>query len=277
MPKKRHALHDPRGRGTASVTTLAYDYPNRFAIPEHFHDEDQLVYARRGVMTVRAGRGLWVVPPRRAVWVPARVPHTIEMTGEVRMTTLYLAPRLAETLPRACCVLHVSPLLGELIAYACELRALHRAVPRQAHILDAVLDQLELAPQAPLELPSPRDPRALRVANLLIDEPSDPRPLTEICRTAGASKRTIERTFRAETGMTLGKWRQQRSLLHAMRLLAAGEKVTSAALDSGYESTSAFIAMFRRAMGMTPSRYFDGAAAPRNSAQRKARRTDRRP
>jgi AraC-like DNA-binding protein/quercetin dioxygenase-like cupin family protein len=259
MSKKRQALHDPRRQGTASVTTLAYDYPNRFTIPEHFHDEDQLVYARRGVMTVRARNGLWVVPPRRAVWVPARVPHTIEMTGEVRMTTLYLLPRVAKKLPRACCVLHVSPLLGELIAYACELRALHRAVPREAHVLAALLDQLELARQAPLQLPSPRDPRALRVANLLIANPSDPRPLTEICRTAGASKRTIERTFREETGMTLGKWRQQRSLLHATRLLASGEKVTGAALDAGYDSTSAFITMFRRAMGVTPSRYFDAS------------------
>ena len=66
----------------------------------------------------------------------------------------------------------------------------------------------------------------------------------------------MQRLFLAETNMTFGKWRQQVRLLHAMRLLAGGEKVMSAALDSGYSSTSAFIAMFKKQLGTTPHRYF---------------------
>src|SRR5579859_8188175 len=109
MPRKRQSvLHDPRERGAAAVTTLSWQYADGHRVPEHFHDDDQLVYAVRGVMTVRTPDGLWVVPPRRAVWIPAKIPHGIDMSGAVAMKTLYLAPRLVRSLPRACCVLHVS-------------------------------------------------------------------------------------------------------------------------------------------------------------------------
>jgi AraC-like DNA-binding protein len=108
----------------------------------------------------------------------------------------------------------------------------------------------------PLQLPAPRESRALHVAEILLDDPCDRRPLEVLCKAAGASKRTIERAFRADTGLTFGKWRQQLSLLHAIRLLAAGNDVTRVALDVGYSTPSAFIAMFRRALGTTPGDYF---------------------
>lgn len=96
-----------------SITTLACDYPAGHVIPLHFHDRDQIVYATRGVMTVRTGDGTWVVPPHRAVWIPAEIPHTIAMSGLVAMRTLYLKPRLATGLPRDCCVINVSSLLKD--------------------------------------------------------------------------------------------------------------------------------------------------------------------
>ena len=58
--------------------------------------------------------------------------------------------------------------------------------------------------------------------------------------------------------MTFGRWRQQVRLLHALRRLAEGASVTTAALDVGYDSTSAFIAMFKRNLGTTPGGYFRG-------------------
>src|SRR5215467_3392258 len=254
MSKKRHGaiLFDPRRRGSAQVSTLSYEYADGHSVPEHFHEQDQLVHAVSGVMTVRTRKGTWVVPPHRAVWVPARVPHAIDMSGAVAMKTLYLAPHLARGLPRACCVINVSPLLRELVVRACELPALDTSTPREARLVGLVLDELEAAPLVPLQLPNPRDPRAFRIAQMLVADPSDARPLAQLCRAVGASKRTIERAFRAETKLTFGKWRQQLSLLYAMRLLAAGAKVSSAAVDSGYSSASAFISMFRRALGTTP-------------------------
>src|SRR6266849_3010501 len=127
----------------SQVSTLAYDFPDGHVIPEHFHNEDQLVYACRGVMTVRTSEGTWVVPPQRAVWIPARIPHSVVMSGAASMSTLYLKARLVRRLPRSCRVVNVSPLLRELVLHACKFPALKKRVRVQAHLIDAIVDQLE--------------------------------------------------------------------------------------------------------------------------------------
>lgn len=205
---------------------------------------------------MRMSHGTWVVPTHRAVWIPAVVPHTITMSGTVAMRTLYLRQRLARTLPRDCCVVNVSPLLKELILQACTLASLKKTVQVQCHLIDVIIDQLEAIQMVPLQLPTPSDPRAIRVAKLLSADPSDRRTLACICKMAGASKRTVERLFQEDVGMTFGKWRQQLRLMQAMRLLAEGAKVTHAALESGYSTSSAFISMFRKTLGTTPTLYF---------------------
>ncbi len=245
----------PRDR-TSHVTTLTHDYPSGHRVALHFHDRDQLVYASRGVMTVRTGDSTWIVPPLRAVWIPSAIPHSIVMSGAVAMRTLYLKKKLARSLPRHCCVIHISPLLRELILHACGIPGLRMSVSRQRHLIHTLLDQLETVKMVPLQLPHPSDPRAVRVARTLIDDPSNRRPLAQLCRSSGASPRTIERLFQQEMGMTFGKWRQQLRLMHGLRLLADGAKVTYAALESGYATPSAFVYMFRRALGTTPSSYF---------------------
>ena len=214
------------------------------------------MYASRGVMTVQTSEGTWVVPTHRAVWIPAGVAHTIAMSGAVAMRTLYLKPRLAKVLPRSCCVVNVPPLLRELILNACQSATLKRAVARERHLIDMILDQLETVCLVPLQLSNPTDPRAKRIAEALIADPGDRRSLTQVCEVAGASKRTVERLFRKELGMTLGRWRQQLRLMEAMRLLAEGAKVTHAALAAGYSTPSAFIAMFGKTLGTTPAAYF---------------------
>jgi AraC-like DNA-binding protein/quercetin dioxygenase-like cupin family protein len=253
---RQPAIFDRLGESHSQITTLTYDYAPRHVVPLHFHDRDQLVYASRGVMTVRTSAGTWVVPTHRAVWIPARIPHTITMSGTVAMRTLYLNPRLAKTVPRHCCVVNVSPLLKELILQAWSTRALKKTIQWQSHLISVIIDQLEAIQMVPLQLPNPSDPRALRVAALLLENPGDRRPLTHISKAAGASKRTVERLFREGVGMTFGKWRQQLRLMQAMRHLADGAKVTHAALESGYSTPSAFISMFRKTLGTTPTAYF---------------------
>jgi AraC-like DNA-binding protein/quercetin dioxygenase-like cupin family protein len=261
--KRQGAIFDPLGHRRSQITTLTQDYPAGHVIPLHFHDRDQLVFASRGVMTVRTSIGAWVVPTQRAVWIPASVPHTITMSGTVAMRTLYVKPRLANALPRECCVVNVSPLLKELILHACSFPALKKTTREQRHLIDVIVDQLEAIPMVALQLPNPRDQRARRVVEILQDDPSDRRPLMHICKLAGASKRTIERLFQNEVGMTCGKWRQQLRLMQAMRLLAEGAKITHAALESGYSTPSAFISMFRKTLGTTPRMYFRPAAKDR--------------
>ena len=236
------------------VTALAFDIEHGHIIPEHAHPEDQLVYASRGVMTVRTSGGIWVVPPQRAVWIPARTPHSLRMSGAVSMRTIYLRPRMVKRLPRACCVVNVSPLLQQLIIHLCTYKELSRRSRTQARLIDVFVDLLETVQAVPLQLPNPCDARALRVATALQKDPEG--SLEQACDRVGASKRTIERLFQQETKLSLGKWRQQLRLVRSLELLAAGEKISCAALEAGYGTPSAFIAMFRKALGTTPRRYF---------------------
>ncbi len=238
------------------MTTLVYDFPLDHFVTEHVHDEDQLVYASRGVMSVQTAAASFTVPPQRAVWVPALVPHAIAMSGEVAMKTLYLRRGVAPRLPREVCVLNVTPLVRELVLHVCAVGALDRRRPRHRRLLEVLLDEVEASGALPLELPHPRDPRARRVADWLLADPADERSLDAICAKAGGSRRTIERAFEAETDMTLGEWRQMASCVHAVRLLAGGASVSRVAIETGYRSPSAFISMFKRRLGTTPSRYF---------------------
>ncbi len=258
--KRQPAIFDRLGYQRSEIATLTHDYPPAHVISLHFHDRDQLVYASQGVMTVATREGIWLVPTLRAVWIPAGVPHAITMSGRVAMRTLYLKPQLALTLPRACCVVNVSPLLRELILHACSFHALKRSIPRQRHLIDLITDQLEAIHMVPLQLPHLSDPRARHVAGILLANPTNTRTLAQLCRESGASKRTLERLFQDEVGMTFGRWRQQLRLMHAVRLLAEGAKVTHAALEAGYSTPSAFICMFKKVLGSTPALYFKAGA-----------------
>ena len=258
MSIKRHAAH-LCPRLPAPVTALAFDFAQGHVIPEHSHPEDQLVYACQGVMTVRTGAGTWVVPARRAVWIPAKMPHSVQMSGAVSMRTVYLRARMARRLPRTCCVVNVSLLLQHLIVHLCTHGKLSRRSRVHAHLIDVLVDQLEALQTVPLQLPALSDARAARVAALLQGDLAEFRSMEWACKQAGASKRTIERLFREETRLSLGKWRQQLRLLRSLQLLAAGEKISHAALEAGYSTPSAFIAMFRKALGTTPRKYFENA------------------
>src|SRR5215472_6516961 len=213
----------PRARqsGETVVRSLAATYSPGYLIPPHSHDWHQLLYASEGVMTIVTSLGSWVVPPHRAVWIPARVEHSVQMSGPVSMRTLYFLPEISKGLPGECCTVNVPPLLRELVLEAVERETLRRGVPAEERLIGVMLDQIQALPAAPLQLPMPHDTRAAKVAHLLKANPADSRPLHRIAAQAGASPRTIERLFRSETSMGFGKWRQRLRLLHALRLLGA--------------------------------------------------------
>ena len=211
-------------------------------------------------MTVATQQGVWVVPPLRAVWIPADTVHSVAMSGQVSMRTLYFFPRLCPSLPRRCFVMNVSLLLRELILHACSFGRLRIRSKTERRLIEILIDQLQEVQTAPLQLPYPQDVRAQRAAQALSANPGDQKTLDQFCFECGASKRTLQRLFLEETGMTFSRWRQQLRLLYATHRLAVGDKVTTAALDAGYNSTSAFISMFRRQLGTTPARYLQVAS-----------------
>jgi AraC-like DNA-binding protein len=225
----------------------------------------QLLLATSGVLTVETPTGTWVVPPQRAVWVPDGMQHRLVMTGRVRVRALYLAagrvPGL-EALEPGCRAVNVPALLRELVDHAVRRAPLYADRAADARLVGVVVDLLESLPVAPLQLPLPTDRRALDVAELLLADPTCDASVAELARRAGAGKRTVERRFRAETGMSVATWRQRLRLVAALRLLAAGEPVSRVAPAVGYATPSAFGAMFVRHMGTSPGRYF----APGNAA-----------
>lgn len=236
------------------LRTLACTYFDGTHIEPHVHPWAQLIYAASGVMRVRTQGMLWIVPPARAIWAPAGVAHEIWAKGDFAMRTLYLDADLAAPLPHSSFALDVSPLLRELILHAVSLGLLDDGTPAHVRLAGMIADQLGEASALPLSLPWPRDARIVRLADRLRDDPACDLELAGLARAAGASARTVQRLFLAETGLRFAEWRQRLRLLHGASLLGAGASVTQAGLDAGYAGTSAFIAAFRRQFGYTPAR-----------------------
>jgi len=203
-------------------------------------------------MTAQAGRWSWMVPPGRAVLIPAGCRHTIRMWGDVAMRSLIFPP--SRLVLDECRVLSVTPLLRELVLRVIELGALDVRVAAELRLLEVLLDEIAQAEIAPLALPLPLDRRALAVAHHVLKEPAEEESLDKLARRFGAGRRTLERLFRSETGISFGLWRQKVRMLESIRLLAEGRSVTEAALDTGYSSVSAFIASFKVTFGVTPGR-----------------------
>lgn len=239
------------------VVTAATAYPAGQTTGWHSHTRAQFVYAISGVMAVTTQNGIWVVPPERAVWVPSGVAHRVDFATDSTMHSLWLHAEAARDMPSVCCVVTVTPLLRELIRAAIALPHEYDATGPDGRLMALIIDQLHTLDQAPLHLPWPEDARLQRIVETLSSNPALNTSLEEWGQAVGASARTLARLFRKETGMSFGAWRQQARLLKALELLAAGQSVTAAALDLGYDSPSGFIAMFRKALGCSPGKYFE--------------------
>lgn len=237
------------------IVGFTADYDAGDTTGMHSHDRAQLVHGATGVMTVRTDRGAWLVPPGFAVWVPAMMEHQVNAISALRMATLYVRGDAGVPVPSDCAVVSVPILTRELILKAVTLPDTYPDEGPEDRLVGVLRDELIGLEPAPLHLPLPLDKRARAVTDCLIDTPSDARELEEWGRTIGASGRTLARLFTAETGLSFGRWRQKRRLLAALERLAAGAQVTTVALDLGYRSPSAFIAMFRRELGTTPGQY----------------------
>jgi AraC-like DNA-binding protein len=235
-----------------SVATLAYEYRSGFQVREHAHGSDQLIYAVRGVMEVYAGRNMWLIPPQFALWIPARTLHRIRMPAAVSMRTLYFKPGLASRPSPGCAVLSVTPLLRELIVETVRIGRLRARDLHERALRDLTILHLKRATAAPTHVTLPKDARALALAQAILMQPSQPRPLSRLCAEAGMSLRTMQRIFQRELGTDFDSWRRQVRLMKAVEVLLTGASVKETAGAIGYSQPSAFVETFRRAFGSTP-------------------------
>ena len=246
------------------VSPTVRELVHRERIDWHDHDVHQLAYPIRGVLQVSTGRGTWVVPPNRAVWIPAGVAHAHQAHGRTEMRSLIFDAALNPLAVDRPTVLTVGPLLREVIRALSDGSGV--AASHRYHLEQVALHELREVKALPLCLPTPADSRLRALCRLLEADPADGRTLSELGREVGAAERTLSRLFREQTGISFPQWRGQLRLHHALALLATGRPVTRVAADCGYRSPSAFIEAFRAAFGTTPGRYMSShEAAPEQS------------
>jgi AraC-like DNA-binding protein len=240
------------------IVAFGNDYPDDFEISPHYHSRSQFLHAGSGVMTVRTEHGAWVVPPQEAMWIPAGIVHSVRMIGPVTTRSLYVRIDAATDMPQTCQVLAISGLMRELLLAAVELPADYQEEGRDGLIMSLALAELRQLHSLPLSLPLPTDTKLARQCQKFLRKPLASVPIDAWAETLAMSRRSFTRFFKRETGMSFAHWARQACLLSAMRRLALGEAVTTVALDLGYESPAAFTTMFKKSLGVPPSRYFAG-------------------
>ena len=226
----------------------------------HTHPWPQLTFSTRGVIRLLTANGSYIVPPSRALWVPADVAHSISLIEDAELRTVYVHGWLAPPWER-CQVLEISPLLRALMLALDTTpdRATPppdaRAAQRERWIAPLFIDEVERATQIRIDVPLPADKRLRALCEALLREPAGHATLAERAAAVGASERTVARRFRDELGMGWQQWRRQAVLAHALPLLARGLSVSHVAAASGYATDSAFCAMFKAATGQSPTAF----------------------
>ena len=237
------------------IVAIGNEYPPSFELDWHQHRRGQLLYAARGVVVLSTPHGAWVAPPERAIWIPAGCPHTVRMIGAVSTRSVLIEPDAAGSLGDGNKVIQVSPLLRSLLDAACDIAPEYDVDGRDGMVMTLLLAELPRAPVVPLAVPFPKTPELARKCQAFLERPTPHDTIDRWSAALGMGRRAFTRAFRKETGLSFGAWRQQACLLVALPRLAAGEAVTTIALDLGYDSPAAFSTMFRRLLGMAPSRY----------------------
>lgn len=254
MSRKRHT---PADEPFFLVRTAAADLRRGAVIRPHRHPWHQLLYVSTGLAVVTTSTGTWMAPPAWSVWVPSQHEHSIRFGAGSTLRTIYLRPGWMSAIPEDCRTCAVSPLLRELLVRTVDLGVLDERDEIEAalaRLIGAELAAAPMSPQQPFSLPQPRS-RALICAVQPLELGAAQASTAALARAAGLSVRTLERRFLHETGMSLGRWRQQRAMLAGLEQIATGAAIKAASMAAGYRSSSAFVAAFRKVFGTSPGRY----------------------
>ena len=150
-------------------------------------------------------------------------------------------------------IISMPPLARELLLRAVESAPLDLDDERSAALCRLLFAELADQAAMPLHLPLPSDGRARRLAEEIVASPAA--TLGELLTRAPAARRTCERLFKSETGLTLAGWQRRARILAAIELLGHGTTVTTAAAEVGYATPSSFVVAFRSETGATPTAF----------------------
>ncbi|CAH0540945.1 AraC family transcriptional regulator [Vibrio marisflavi] len=222
----------------------------------HSHEWCQLQYATHGVINVKAGNYSFIIPPQRAVWIPTGVVHQVNNTAPASYRSFHIESKLGDKIGSDVKVIQVSPFLRELIHRGCDAwQGKYHMSDINSALMTLLIEEIHQAPISPLHLSWPTDPRLKRVCELLHDNPGDNRNLSELAQYSGASVRTLNRLFAKECQLNFTEWRQKLRILTALELLQNNRSITDIALELGYESSSAFITVFKKHLNSSPKAY----------------------
>lgn len=241
---------------------LCRDFTDSTILSDQAHDMGQVKLALSGVMVVSSSDGHWVVPPNRALWLAPRVTHKIRMLGKVQLRSVFINSGFLRGLPMKSRTLPVSPLFREIVCAVAAEPSRDESCRRTMLLMELLLEDIARHADSPQRLPTPHDYRLATICTHIQEHLDDTKTLQEWARDLGYDQRTLHRLFVQELGMSFVQWRQQAKLLTAMEWLAEGRQVLGIALDLGYQTQSAFTAMFRRNLGMTPSDFVKTLSAP---------------
>jgi len=246
-----------------TVRTLVTTCPEGLVTRSYTERWHRLVASTGASVLVTPPGGAWACPPGTAVWIPAEVPHGLEVGRGGRVRILFIRPDPTddhEPTPTASRAVDFGPLLEALVDRVVTLGHLDDRRKTDEALRITLRHEIVRSSRAPRALVWPADERAVIVARRIIESPGRRSSLVDLCRGCGASPRTIQRRFADETGLTFEAWRSRARHLHAVRLLGEGIPIAEVARRCGYRSASAFTAAFRRTTGTTPGRQVRGQA-----------------
>jgi AraC-like DNA-binding protein len=277
---RRESAHESDNTDASmSINPSASDYPRGHIESWRQDDRARIVFPCRGLLVIVTETSSFVLQPRSALWLPAGMRYEYCCRTDVSLSTLEISDTAALGMPPDARLFEVSPLLKELLIAATRVTAPYDPQGRDGRLLALILDEAREASRAALvHLPMPRDQRLLKVCEAVLKAPAQKSDLDDWARSARIGRRTFTRAFRAQTQMSFAEWRRRARLLESLSRLAAGHTVTAVALDIGYSTASAFNAMFRQAVGVSPSRYAaDGPSTVERSPTRAPTRATTRP
>jgi AraC-like DNA-binding protein/quercetin dioxygenase-like cupin family protein len=236
-------------------------------IPVHRHHKSQLVLALRGAVTCQVANTLWIVPPQCGMWIPGGIPHSNRATSNAQLCYLFVEPD-SVVMPRHCCTPSITPMVREMILHLADASQDYETGSRTDRFARVLLDELASMPTERLSLPVSDHPKILAITDVLRAHPADRSTIAQWAKRLAMSESSLARLVVAETGLSFGRWRQQLHMLIAIRELASGVSVQQVSTILGYESVTAFITMFKKALGKPPAKYMssvernDGSAIP---------------
>ncbi|MEQ1066864.1 helix-turn-helix transcriptional regulator [Acinetobacter sp. XH1741] len=219
---------------------------------QHSHLRHQLLFSAAGSITIEIDKTIYLLPPRRAAWIPAGTIHRAIMRGVMAYRSLYFLPT-SDLSQLQIQIVEVNPLFFEVI----ERMAFwpwRMQAEQQASLLTVFCEEIWAAQSENWQLMYPSDARLELWLNRVRLGELPPR-LRQLAQLVGACERTISRIFIRDTGMNYQNWRQQWRLLRAMEMLAEGRQISEVAQQLEFISDSAFIVFFRQHTGITPIRY----------------------